>query len=118
MQKTMTGTLIKESLANDLVLDLVKIEKVEVWKAENHAPDQPKYWTAIIFSTDADRFLPELSHCLKEKWYVDLNSPSEKIIVFAHKVIRYRLGDPSGRQQAIGYCREIGIPESQIDWSE
>ena len=36
----------------------------------------------------------------------------EKIIVFKNKVIQYDFGDSVGKQQAIDYCRNVGIPES------
>jgi len=112
------GTLIKESLSNELILDLVEIEKVEIWKAENHTVNQPKYWTAISFYTNSEEFTYELSNFLKDEWYVDLSNNAEKIIVFKNKIIQYKFGDSLGKQQAINYCRKIGIPESQIDWSE
>ena len=112
------GTLIKESLSDETVLDLITIKKAEIWKAENHTVNQPKYWTAIFFVSDSEKFIDELSESLKDEWYVDLNTNQEKIIVFKNKVIRYDFGDSMGKQQAIDYCRNIGIPESQIDWSE
>lgn len=113
------GTLIKESLSNELILDLVKIEKVEIWKAENHTINQPKYWTAISFYTNSEEFASQLSVSIKgDGWYVDLSNNAEKIIVFKNKVIKYKLGDLQGKEQAINYCTKIGIPESQIDWSE
>lgn len=112
------GTIIKESLLDELILDLIVIEKVEIWKGENHAVNQPKYWTAISFNVNSEEFTNELSKALKEGWYVDLGNNVEKFIVFKNKVIKYKLGDLTGKQQAIDYCREIGIPESQIDWCE
>lgn len=114
----MRGILIKESLSDELVLDLLSIEKVEIWKAENHTVSQPKYWTAISFYTNSEQFLDALSKALKEEWYVDMNTDLEKIIVFKDKVIQYKYEDLIGNQKAIDYCREIGVPESQIDWPE
>jgi hypothetical protein len=112
------GIIIKESLLDELILDLIVIEKVEIWKAENRVVNQPKYWTAITFNANSEEFTNELSKALKEEWYVDLGNNIEKIIVFKNKVIKYKLGDLNGKQQAIDYCRKIGVPESQIDWCE
>jgi len=114
----MKGTIIKESLAEEAILDLVAIEGAEIWKAENHTADQPSYWTAIFFSTEADGFINKLSYALKEGWYVDLSDGAEKVLVFKNRVIRYPLGDAAGKQRAAAYCRKIGVPESQIDWKE
>lgn len=112
------GTILKESLSDELVLDLVDMVHVEMWRVENRADFQPMYWTAISFESESPLFLDRLSKGLKEKWYVDLTDGEDKILVFKDRIIRYALGDASGREQAASYCREIGIPESQIDWPE
>ena len=112
------GIILKESLLDELILDLIVIEKVEVWKVENHATNQPKYWTAISFNVNSEEFANELSKAIKEGWYVDLGNDVEKIIVFKNKVIKYKLGDLSAKQEAIDHCRKIGVPKSQIDWCE
>ncbi len=114
----MDGTIIKESLADDRVLDEIEIRGVEIWKAENHTADQPAYWTAIFFHADSQRFPDELANALKNGWYVDLSDCGDKVLVFRHKIIRYPAGDAAGRLRAAAYCREIGVPESQIDWKD
>lgn len=112
------GTILKESLSDEQVLDHVEIVHVEVWRVDHHTPFQPKYWTAISFETQSLLFLDQLARGLKEKWYVDLNDGEYKILVFKDKIIRYPFGDTQGKKQAVEYCREIGIPESQIDWPD
>lgn len=112
------GTIIKESLSDELILDLVEMVHVEMWRVENRADFQPMYWTAISFETESSQFLDRLSKGLKEKWYVDLNDGEYKIIVFKDRIFRYAFGDADGRGEAAAYCREIGIPDSQIDWPE
>lgn len=113
------GLLIKESLSDETVLDLIKIENVEIWKSENHSINQPKYWTAISFSTNEKDFISRLSKSIKNKeWYVDLSNDNEKIIVFKDNVIQYRIGDITGKQNAIEFCKKIGIKEAQIDWND
>lgn len=112
------GTLIKESLSDDKILDFVEIDKVELWKAENHTASQPKYWTAILFHANSEEFLDVLPNYLADGWYVDLSNHEEKIIVFKNKVVKYQIGEAAGKQEAIDYCRKIGVPESQIDWPE
>lgn len=46
------GILIKESLADDRVIDLLRVHKVELWDAGG----TPKYWTALFFSSDSGDF--------------------------------------------------------------
>ena len=118
MPKALCGTLIKESLIDDRVLDLLAIREVQIWKAANHTSHQPAYWTAITFSTDIEGFLAALADSLKPQWYVDLSSSREKIVVLPHRVIRYPIGDAEGRKSAVEACRLAGIPENQIDWKE
>lgn len=110
------GTIIKESLSDDFILDKLSIKGVEIWKADNHTPLQPKYWTAIFFETKEADFIDILSDVLKEGWYVDLRNGEKEILVFKHKVIEYNVNDVNGKKTAMEYCRHIGIPESQIDW--
>ena len=118
MPKALCGTLIKESLTDDRVLDLLEIKEVQIWKATNHTPNQPAYWTAIAFSAGPECFLAELADSLRPEWYVDLSSSREKIVVLPHRVIRYPIGDAEGRKSAVEACRLAGIPETQIDWKE
>jgi len=118
MPKALCGTLIKESLRDDRVLDLLEIVEVQIWKAANHTPDQPAYWTAITFSAGTECFLATLADSLKPQWYVDLSSSREKIVVLPHRVIRYPLGDAEGRKSAEAACRQAGISETQINWKE
>ena len=114
----MDGTLIKESLADERILDLLEIRGAEIWKAENHTADQPKYWTATFFHAESEGFIVELSRSLKDSWYVDLSDRAHKVLVFRNKVIRYLPGDAAGKRRAEEYCRSIGVPESQIDWND
>lgn len=112
------GTLIKESLENDEIIDCIDILNVEIWRADNHMPIQPLFWTAMEFRTDSHDFLNELACQIKPYWYVDLSKDTDKILVLKDKVITYPKGSDQGREDAKHFCRQVGIPESQIDWEE
>lgn len=116
------GTIIKESLIDDDVLELVDIKDAAILRADNHIPSQPLYWTAIAFETKRavkdEIFLERLKGSLRDDWYVDLHDDVEKILVFKGKILRYQKGDMIGKLEAVNYCRQMGIPETQIDWSE
>lgn len=108
------GVLIKESLSAEDTLDLIEIEKTELWRTN----DTPRYWTAVWFCSRDPRFPDKLSQSLTGNWYVDMKLGNQKLLVFAGKVMRYVVGDDAGRKQVEDYCRSIGIPEGQLDWSE
>lgn len=113
----MKGLLIKESLINDSILDLVNIKNTEIWISENHSATQPKYWTAINFETNNPNFLEELSKSIIDyQWYVDLSSESEKIVVLKNHVIKFPLDNQKEKENAMELCKNLGIKENQIDW--
>lgn len=108
------GVLIKESLRSEDILDLVEIEKTELWRTQN----TPRYWTAVWFSSRDPRFPEKLSAALTGRWYVDMKVGSVKLLAFAGKVMRYRIGDTDGKRLVLNYCRALGIPPEQQDWAE
>ena len=114
------GLLIKESLNEESILDLIEIKNVEIWKTENH----PKYWTAIHFSSLVDDFPERLSKVLidnpllGESWYVDMKKDNIKYIVLKNNVLTYKIGDDVGKLAVMEQCRKFGIPEQQLDWKE
>ena len=113
-----TGVILKESLQNDDMLGLIKIQKVELWPAPNHAKGQPAYWTAIHFISDEIDLPSILSYSLKDTlWYVDMREGNtHTVIVLKDTIIRYPLGDINGKQKAQEACKRAGVPDSQLDW--
>lgn len=109
-----SGCIIKESINDELILDLVEIVRTELWKTNVI----PKYWTAVFFETDREEFPQKLSEVLTGNWYVDMKVKDIKIIVFKNKVMEYRIGDAEGKKQICDYCISIGIPKEQLDWPE
>lgn len=109
-----SGCIIKESINDENIFDLVKVDHAELWRTS----DTPKYWTAVFFSSNVPDFPDRLSGVLTGNWYVDMKVGDEKILVFKDRVMRYRIGDEQGKRCILDYCAAIGIPESQMDWSE
>jgi len=116
----LTGLLLKESLQNESVLDLVKITKTETWDVTNAAPNQPKVWTALSFEAEAsraDEIAAAFSQALKpEGWYLNLSYDDKIYVIFPKKIFKYTRGNQRARQQAIRFGRMLNIPESQLDW--
>ena len=115
-----TGILIKESLADENILDEMQINKVELWRTES----VPRYWTALYFTSDLYAFEHALSRALlsakdgKSLWFCDFRAENTKFIVFHEKVLSYRIGDAEGRAQVVTECEKLGIPANQTHWED
>jgi hypothetical protein len=118
----LTGLLLKESLQDESVLELVRITNTETWNVTNAAPNQPKVWTAVSFEAEglhADEIAAAFSHAMKsEGWYLNFSFDNRVYVVFPRKVFKYMRGNQRARQQAIRFGRTLNIPESQLDWGE
>ena len=104
------GLIIKESLSDENVLDIININKVELWKTT----DYPKYWTALFF-TSSDLDLPnKLSKVLISdkddgNWFADFKHGNIKYIVFKDKVLKYEIGNEKQKELVADECRKLGI---------
>lgn len=105
------GLLIKESISDENILDLLNVNKIELWKTEGY----PKYWTAIYF-TSSDIDLPNKFSkvMISDKkfggnWYVDFKHNNTKYIVFKDKVLKYEIGNISEKEKVEIECKKLGI---------
>ena len=110
--------MIKESLLDENILDLVEIKNVDIWV--NNA--NPKYWTAVSFVSSCMEFPEKLSKALREdskmQWYVDMKAGNTKYIVLQDFVLQYEIGNPTEKESVIKKGMELGLPMEQLDWSE
>lgn len=114
------GVLIKESVEDENIIDLLNIHKVELWKTGG----KPKYWTVLFFSC-ARKDFPELVSKVMisdpdkgGNWFVDFKAGNVKYIVFRDKVLKYRIGDRAERELVCDECRKMGILDEQMNWEE
>lgn len=105
------GLLIKESISDENILDLLNVNKIELWKTENY----PKYWTAIYF-TSPDIDLPNKFSkvMISDKnfggnWYVDFKHNNTKYIVFKDKILKYEIGNTLEKEKVESECKKLGI---------
>ncbi|HAN10493.1 MAG TPA: XRE family transcriptional regulator [Clostridiales bacterium] len=105
------GLLIKESISDENILDILNINKVELWKTES----SPKYWTALYF-TSSDPELPNkfsklmiANEKLGGNWYVDFKYKNTKFIVFKNKILKYEIGNQVEKDFVSEECRKLGI---------
>lgn len=116
-----TGLLLKESLKDIDILDIVLITRTETWHVDNAAEFQPKIWTAIYFEGNGDQadvVSEKLSQSLKPRWYINISIQNDAYVIFPNKVFKYTKGDIQKRAEAIKYGKSLGIPESQLDWEK
>lgn len=122
IMKKFRGLIIKESLEDESVLDLVEVTKEEKWNVSKSGKFLPKKWTACYIQGDKsqiDFFAEKLSQTLKPKGcYANLGIDKDSYVIFPNKVFKYKRGDEQKRQKAIKYGRSLEIPEHQLDWGE
>ena len=119
-QEMYEGILIKESISDDAIIDLIHIHKVELWDAGG----KPKYWTALFFTCDRKDFPEQISRVMVSNpdnggnWFVDFKSGNEKYIVFKDKILKYQIGNQAEKDSVCSECRKMGILDEQMNWPE
>lgn len=114
------GILIKESIEDENIIDLLHIHKVELWNTGG----KPRYWTVLHFSCAVKDFPERISKVMISdpahggNWFVDFKAGNEKYIVFRDKVLKYQIGNPVEKEQVCDECRKMGILDEQMNWGE
>ena len=114
------GTLIKESISDDRIIDLLHVHKVELWNTGG----QPRYWTALFFTSDHPDFPEQIAKVMIAdparggNWFVDFKAGNLKYIVFKDKILRYHIGNQQEEEQVCAECRKMGISEAEMNWDE
>ena len=119
-QEVYEGILIKESIDDENILDLLNINKIELWNTGG----KPKYWTVLFFTSSRNDFPEQISQAMISdpdnggNWFVDFKSGNEKYIVFRDKVLKYRIGNQQEKDYVCSECRKMGILAEQMNWPE
>lgn len=114
------GMLIKESVEDDAIIDLLHVHKVELWNTGG----KPKYWTILWFSSAHADFPEQVSKVLIAdearggNWFVDFKAGNEKYVVFRDKVLKYHIGNAEEKAAVCEECRKLGITEDEMNWAE
>ena len=114
------GVLIKESVTDDAIIDLLNVHKIELWDTGG----KPKYWTALFFTSGKKDFPEQVSKVMKTgidnggNWFVDFKSGNEKYIVFKEKILKYQIGNQAEKDYVCKECRKMGISDKEMNWSE
>lgn len=114
------GILVKESVADERIIDLLRVHKIELWNTGG----TPKYWTALFFTSDRKDFPEQASRAMKPSsaqegnWFVDFKGGNEKYVVFQNKILKYTIGNQKEKEWVCGECRKMGVLDGQMDWPE
>ena len=114
------GLLIKESVSDDAIIDLINVHKIELWNAGG----KPKYWTVLFFTCDVINFPEQIAKVMISdpdnggNWFVDFKADNMKYIVFKDKVLKYRIGNKIEKDHVCAECSKMGIPDGEMNWSE
>ena len=114
------GVLIKESVENDAIIDLMNVHKVELWNAGG----TPKYWTALFFTSTESAFPERIAKVMIAdperggNWFVDFKAGNVKYIVFRNKILKYRIGNQEEKEGVCEECRRLGITDAEMNWTE
>lgn len=119
-QEVYEGALIKESVTDDSIIDLLNVHKIELWNTGG----KPKYWTVLFFTSAQRDFPDQISKVMLSdpdnggNWFVDFKAGNEKYIVFKNKILKYRIGNQSEKDYVCAECRKMGISDGEMNWSE
>lgn len=118
------GTIIKESLENEEVLQAVNIISTKVEEVtDRHKTPWIKQWTlhtVEIPEGQAEEVAEKISRSLDSQrvhsWYADYKNDKTHYIIFRHKVFKIDRTSIDQYQQARDYGISLGIPEYQVNF--
>ena len=119
-QEVYEGVLIKESVTDDAIIDLLNVHKIELWNTGG----KPKYWTVLFFTSDIKDFPEQVSKVMGTdpenggNWFVDFKAGNVKYIVFKDKLLKYQIGNQAPKDYVCNECRKMGISDKEMNWSE
>ena len=114
------GVLIKESVEDDAIIDLLNVHKIELWNTGG----KPKYWTVLYFTSSHADFPEQISKVMiadenrGDNWFVDFKAGNIKYVVFRDKVLQYHIGNSEEKAAVCAECRKLGITEAEMNWAE
>ena len=119
-QEVYESILIKESITDDSVIDILHVHKVELWNTGG----KPKYWTVLFFTCDRKDFPELISKVMASNpeggvnWFVDFKSGNTKYVVFKDKILKYQVGNQAEKDYVCSECRKMGISDEEMNWPE
>ncbi len=122
-QNNFKGAIIKESLANQVVLKKVRITKTDILPVtENHKTPWVKQWTfhyIEVYEDKAESIASEISKNMDSKhvWYADFRNYKIHYVIYYNCVFKIDVNKKEDYQKAIDYGSKLGLPDYQLDFS-
>lgn len=119
-QEVYEGVLIKESVTDDAIIDLLNVHKIELWNTGG----KPRYWTVLFFTSDIKDFPEQVAKVMGTdpenggNWFVDFKAGNVKYVVFKDKILKYQIGNRAEKDYVCNECRKMGISDREMNWSE
>jgi hypothetical protein len=122
----LNGLLVAESLRLGAELCVERLSVTRVTRRDvspSATATPPSVWTFLDFEAE-DEAAADVAHALSEAllaeggWYADFRVGTDRVIVFADQIFRYRAGDQAARAAAVAYGESAGVPEHQLDWDD
>ena len=119
-QEVYEGVLIKESVTDDTIIDLLNVHKIELWNTGG----RPKDWTVLFFTSSQKDFPEQIAKVMVAdpdnggNWFADFKAGNQKYIVFKDKILKYQIGNQAEKDYVCDECRKMGISDGEMNWSE
>jgi len=113
MDKKYIGTIVEESLKDNLIINDLKILSVRISRDDNPADRWHMYQVEMT-----DEQIEKMAEVIKENgWYMHFWDSEKNIIaVFSHRIFRFNFDDKTSWTQAVEYGLSIGISKEQLDF--
>lgn len=105
------GTIIEESLTDNLILNDLEIIGFRISKDEKPA-DRWHLYTVMVSLDDIEK----LAKNIKSKWYMHFWENKDVIAVFYGHKFEFNHDDKFTWEPAIKYGLSMGIPREQLDF--
>ena len=118
------GVIIEESLGDKTILDGVRLIETRVEQVSGqHKTPWLTQWTldtVEIPEEGVDAFAERLSRSFDSEpptWYADFKNDVYHFVVFAGKIFKVDMKNPTMYQNARAYGVSLGIPDYQVDFT-
>jgi hypothetical protein len=111
------GVIIKESLENEKILDIMKTVKTRITGLENQG-GRYHFLYFELNDENLENFIEEAKNTIKDKWYTHVCKGNEMIVIFSGKVFRFKESQTDKLEDARKYGLSIGIIKEQMPFEE
>ncbi len=101
------GIIVEESLEDNLIINQLKITKVEI--------SEKLKWHMYTVLID-EKGIEQLSKLIKPKWYMHFWKDKKVIAIFKNKKFEFDYDNKKTWEPAIKHGLSLGIPIEQLDF--